>query len=211
MGITQIKEWYNQFKNGRSSGDSDACSGRPSTSQNNELIDQVRTLVMQDRHVTVRELSDEAGISTGLVHSILTDDLALRRVSVKFVPKLLTMEQKQLRLEVLQDMLDSANSDLEFLSIVATGDELCVYGYDQEIKAHSSQWRHSPSPGPKKVRQVRNNVRVMLTIFFDSCGVVHHEYAPQGQNINKEYYLEVLCCLCDAVQRKRLDLCAAGT
>jgi hypothetical protein len=58
---------------------------------------------MQDRRVTVRELAEEAGISTGSVHSILTDDLAMRKVSAKFVPKLLTMEQKQLRLEVLQD------------------------------------------------------------------------------------------------------------
>jgi hypothetical protein len=42
---------------------------------------------------------------------------------MKFVPKLLTMEQKQLRLEVSQDMLDYANSDPTFLNIVITGDE----------------------------------------------------------------------------------------
>ena len=60
---------------------------------------------MQDRRVTVRELVEEVGISTGSVNFILTDDLAMRRVSAKFMPKLLTMEQKKLRLEVSQDML----------------------------------------------------------------------------------------------------------
>ena len=100
----------------------------PSTSRNDELIDQVRTLVRQDRRVTVRELAEEVGISIGPVHSILTDDLATRRVSAKFVPKLLTMEQKQLRVEVPQDMLDYANSDPKFLNIVITGDESWVYG-----------------------------------------------------------------------------------
>jgi len=45
-GITQIKEWYNRFKDGRTSVDSDDRSGRPSTSRNDELTDQVRTLVM---------------------------------------------------------------------------------------------------------------------------------------------------------------------
>ena len=59
--------------------------------------------------------------------------------------------------------------------------------------------------------QMRSNIKVMLTIFFDSRGVVHHEYAPQGQNINNEYYLEVLRRLHDAVQHKRPDLWAAGT
>jgi len=140
MGITQIKEWYNRFKYGRTSVESDARSGRPSTSRSDELIDQVRTLVMQDRRVTILELAKEVGISSGSVHSILTDDLALRAVSAKFVPKLLTMEQKQLRLEVAQDMPDSVNSDSEFLNIVATGDESWVYGYDPETKA---QCRHS--------------------------------------------------------------------
>jgi len=65
--------------------ESDARSSRVSTSRNDELIDQVRTLVMQDRHVTIRELAEEMGISTGLVHSILSDDLAMRRVSAKFM------------------------------------------------------------------------------------------------------------------------------
>jgi hypothetical protein len=39
--------------------------------------------------------------------SILTEDLAMKRVAVKFVPKLLMAEQKQLCVEVSQDMLDS--------------------------------------------------------------------------------------------------------
>ena len=50
----------------------------------------------------------------------------MRRVSAKFVPNLLTMEQKQLRLEVAQDVLDTANSDPEFLNIVTSGDESWV-------------------------------------------------------------------------------------
>jgi len=76
--ITQIKVCYNRFEDVRTSVESDARSGRPSTSQNDELIDQVRTLVTQDRRVAIRELSEEAGISTGWVHHVLTDDVAMR-------------------------------------------------------------------------------------------------------------------------------------
>jgi hypothetical protein len=61
MGITQIKEWYTRFKDGRTSVESDTHSGTPSTSRNDELIDQVRALVMQDRRVTIRELAEEVG------------------------------------------------------------------------------------------------------------------------------------------------------
>ena len=45
--------------------------------------------------------------------------------------------------------------------------------------------------------------------FFYSRGIVHHEYAPEGQTINKEYYLQVLRRLQEAVRRKRPDMWAA--
>jgi len=61
MGIIQIKVWYSRFKDGRISMQSDTRSGRLSTSRNDDLIDQVRTLIMQDRRVTVRELAEEVG------------------------------------------------------------------------------------------------------------------------------------------------------
>ena len=32
----------------------------------------------------------------------------------------------------------------------------------------------------------------MLTVFFDYSGVVHSEFLPEGQTVNKEYYLSVM-------------------
>jgi histone-lysine N-methyltransferase SETMAR len=84
---------------------------------------------------------------------------------------------------------------------VITGDESWVYGYDPETKAQSSKWKHPSSPRPKKAQQVRSNVKVLLTVFFDSRGVLHHEYATQCQTVTKEYYEGC----------KRLDLWAAKT
>jgi hypothetical protein len=43
-------------------------------------------------------------------------------------------------------------------------------------------------------------------VFFDYRRIVHHSYAPEGQTINKEYYLEVIRHLCNAVWHKRPDL-----
>ncbi|XP_021935815.1 uncharacterized protein LOC110837702 [Zootermopsis nevadensis] len=41
------------------SADSDQRSGRPSTSRNADVIDKVRTLIMEDRHLTIPEIADE--------------------------------------------------------------------------------------------------------------------------------------------------------
>jgi len=145
MSITRIKEWYNRFRDGSTSVDSEPHNGRPSTSRNDNVISQVQTLLMQDRRVTVRELADEAGVSIGSVHAILNADLGLRRVFTKFMLKLLTMEQKQLCLEIAQDMLDCVEGDSNFLNTVITGDESWVYKYDPETEVQSSEWNiHHP-------------------------------------------------------------------
>jgi hypothetical protein len=106
-------------------------------------------------------------------------------------------------------MLECANGYPEFLKTVITVYEMCVYRYDPETKVQWSQWKHSSSPRPKKAQWVRSKVKVLLTVFSDYCGIVHHSYAPDDQTINIEYYLEVIRHLRDAVRRKRLDLWAS--
>ena len=73
---------------------------------------------MQDRGITVPELEDEVGVSIGSVHTILTADLSFRKLSAKFMPKLLTMEQKQLSMEITQDILDCVEIDSTLLNTV---------------------------------------------------------------------------------------------
>ena len=58
----------------------------------------------------------------------------------------------------------------------------------------------------KKARQVWPNVKVMLTVFFDFNGIMHHEFFPWGQTVNKEYYLQVQRRLREAIRKKRPDL-----
>jgi len=41
----------------------------------------------------------------------------------------------------------------------------------------------------------------MLIAFFNIDKLVHHEYVPWGQTVNKEFYKTVLQCLRDAVRR----------
>lgn len=105
---------------------------------------------MADRRSTVREIAQEVGVSKDSAHAILHDDLNMHTVAAKFVPKLLSPEQKDLRFEVAQDLLDTANTDGEFLNTMITGDESWVYGYDPQTKRQSSQWKHPESPRPKK-------------------------------------------------------------
>ena len=129
-------------------------------------MDQVRKKVLEDRRLTVQEIAGEVGISTGSVHSILTEDLNLRRVSAKFVPKLLTEQQKELRKEISEDMLDLANHDPEFIKTIIAGDETWAYDYEPETKFQSSQWKHSELPRPKKSSASSQQCESYADLFF---------------------------------------------
>ena len=89
---------------------------------------------------------------------------------------------------------------------IVTGGESWVYGDDVETKAQSSQWVGQESPRPKKARMSRSNMKVMLLVFFDWQGIIHHEFVPRGQTVNKEFYVAVLKRLREAVSRKRPQL-----
>ena len=124
-------------------------------------------MIRENRRLTVREVSEEVGICKRSCHTILTEKLKIHRVATKFVPRLLTEEQKQNRVTVSQELLDRSNTDENFLKDVITGDETWVYGYDVETKVQSSEWVGKSSPRPKKARQYCSNVKVMLIVFFD--------------------------------------------
>ncbi|GFS29193.1 protein GVQW3 [Nephila pilipes] len=128
--VTQIKEWFNRFKDGRTSAESEQRYGKPQTARSAANVERVRNLVMTDRRLTVREIAEEVGVSKDSAHAILREDLNMNRVAAKFVPKLLSPEQKDLRFDVAQDLLDTANTDPGFLNtVITTGDESWVYGF----------------------------------------------------------------------------------
>ncbi|PSN38962.1 hypothetical protein C0J52_24458 [Blattella germanica] len=63
MGVTQIKQWFNRFKNGHTSVGSDECLGRPQTARNAAAVKRVRNQILEDHRLTLREIAADVGIS----------------------------------------------------------------------------------------------------------------------------------------------------
>jgi len=169
------------------------------------MIERVRQIICEDRHCTIDEVSMLVGISHGTCHKILTEDLKMRRVASEFMPRLLSVDQKQQQLDVCLALKENAANDPSFLLTVIMGDETWVYAYDPETKTQSSQWKSPGSPRLKKARQVRSNIKSMLVCFFDQKGTVHKEFVPPDQTVNAAFSVEVLRWLRENVRRKRPD------
>ena len=52
-----------------------------------ETIDAVRQLILQDRHVTYREIETTLGISGTSIHSILHEHLTVQKIGSRWIPK----------------------------------------------------------------------------------------------------------------------------
>ena len=142
------------------------CAGRPSTSKTDDNVDRVRSPVRSDRRLTSRMISSEINLNRFTIHQILTQDLDMRKVCAKMVPKNLTTEQKANRRDVSLDLLDCLEREPEFFSRVITGDESWILEYDSETKCQSREWHTANSPCPKKARMSKSKIKSMLICFF---------------------------------------------
>jgi hypothetical protein len=57
------------------------------------------------------------------------------------MPRLLSDDQKVLRVSVCRELKQQTRDDPNFISNIIIGDETWVYGYDPETKQQSSQWK----------------------------------------------------------------------
>ena len=185
----KMKSWVAEFKRGRQSLEDDPRPGRPVNVATPEMVNKVHDIIMIDRRVTERYIASTVGISQERVHSILTDDLEMRKLSARWVPRLLTVDQKHTRRTLSRTNLNLFEEDsANFLQRFVTMDETWVHHFTPEAKQQSKQWKHPGSPLPKKAKTVPSAGKVMASVFWDADGILLIDYLQKGQTINGTYY-----------------------
>ena len=104
-------------------------------------MEQVRAAINQDCRRSIHDLCAEVGIGYGSCQRILTEQLNMHQTATKFVPRVLTQDQKDSRVAICQEPKETVKNDPTLLLNVITGDESIVYAYDPETKLQSSQWK----------------------------------------------------------------------
>ena len=62
-----------------------------------EIIDQIHELILEDLRISTNSIAEQLGIPRERVGSITHEDLDMRKLSAKWVPKCLNADQKRQR------------------------------------------------------------------------------------------------------------------
>ena len=133
-----VWQWKKKFESGVESIKNAPKLGRPKSASLKEIVSKIKEISEGDARFTVRDIARKVGISLSMVHLILKKHLKVRKISARWVPHLLTDEQKRQRVKVAKKLLQMfPKYDKKQFANVVTGDETWVHYFEPIRKVNN--------------------------------------------------------------------------
>ena len=188
ISMRTVFRWVKAFKAGKFFVEDDTHPGRPKTSVTKANIAAVKIVVKQDAQLSVKDIASCTGISEGSVQTILKKRLGLRRVCARWVPHLLTEEQKTQRLECAREVLKTYKGyNSRVISNLLTGDKSWVHMLEPQRRAENKQWKRKDQKRPCIAKRTLCSKK-MYAIFFNSSWPVVQVPCPSGHTVTGRFY-----------------------
>jgi hypothetical protein len=137
--------------------------------------------------------------------------LKKKTVCARFVPHLLTPNQKHQRPAWSVEFVEMTDDDRNVLKRIVTDPEILCSMHDPETKRQPATWLSPRKPKTQKVGMQKSWMKTMLTAYFDVKGIIHHEFVPEKQIVNGKCYREVIKRLIARVHRVRPEFRECGS
>lgn len=211
MSKPTVRRWHLRFSHGdgHTPVTDELHSGRPKVQTTPEKVEAALAAVEQDWRASLKTIAEQVGVSITTAHRLVKKKLDLRQKVAKFVPRILTDEQKRMQVRICTDNLNRLKADPHLLDKLICGDESPVYLLDPETRSESKQWLPKDRQRPTKALRGRTCKKTMLTVFFDARGVVMREF--NDGIVDTDSYIEMLRHLKEHIRRKRKFLWRGGS
>ena len=201
-GKSTVSKWFREFEFGRETLKTAMIPGRPLSAATAENADRVRELIEEDPRITVRDIRDILRIGMTAIDVILHQHLGVRKRCAKWVPHCLTEEQKGVRVEWCQTMLEHYNSGRSKATYnIISGDETWVYQFEPETKALSAVWIFPGDSPPEKFRRSRSTGKQMVASFVSQTGHIATIPLVERRTVTADWYTQQ--CLPKVLQAAR--------
>ena len=163
-------------------------SGRPKSTVVPENITKVHKIVLGVRKLKLREIADTLKISEGSVFKISHESLDMRKLFSKWVPRLLTLDQKQQHVEDSERCLELfKRGKKDFLRCYVTTDETWIHRYIPERKRSSAEWTTASDSRWKRLKTQQWTGKVMVSVFWNAHGILFIDDFEKGKGIKSDY------------------------
>ena len=123
-----VGKWAAEFKDPEHGFEDLPRPGRPSIATDEESIKAIERIVMRDRQISFCRVAYELDISSTSVYEMMNSQLDIKKVSTRWVPKLLTPIQRANRVDCCEELLQESEADpADFFYHIVTGDETWMY------------------------------------------------------------------------------------
>ena len=183
--------WIRDFKKGRLLlNDKDRC-GAPKSVSNENLVENIKSHIDADPNTSIKEISSDLDVSFGTVQKILHEELFLRKIAARWVPHILTSDQKINRVKCARELLRLFEpNEPKRLTDIVTGDETWITFYGIPNKRSNMMWLKKDDPRPVVCRPGFQSRKRLFTIFFNFEGPVAVDVLPEKTTITGTYYRE---------------------
>ena len=143
-------------------------------------------MVLDDWQMKVHEIAETIGISKERVGYILHEELDMKKLCARWVPRLLTADQKRTRMKISEQGLERFNKKKLILCV-----DLLVWmrpGFTitHQSKQQSKQWTEAGCSAPKQTRSVPSAGKVMASVFWDDERIFFIDCLEKGKTITRE-------------------------
>lgn len=199
-----VRKWFAKFKMGDLSLKVGDITGRPKTAMTQENVTKMLKIVRSDRKIKLLEIANIVKIAEGSVFTIIHDYLGMKKLCARWVPRMLTPDQKQQRVDESERCLELLCHDRrDFFRRYVTMDETWIHYYNPESKQQSAQWVGPDERRPKRPKTHSSAGKVMASVFWDAQGILFIDYLENGRTINSEHYIQQLIRLKEEIAAKR--------
>ncbi|KAI6659630.1 Transposase [Oopsacas minuta] len=186
-----VERWVASFRSGGADVTDFPPSGRLASGTNSENIVLIESMVMEDKCITVNQLEQSMEISSGAIHTILTTELGYRSICGKWVPHMLSENQRLARLNIAKKLLETyENCDSRRLTEIMTGGKTWVYYSTPYSKYKKRSWVRDDEQPAKIPRPDCKKPKIMYTIFFSSHEIVLQLPCESGKAVTATFFTE---------------------
>ena len=154
-----------------------------------QTIEEASDIVDSDPRYTGRQIANIAGISEGSARTILKKKLGLRRKTARWIPHLLTNEQKRKRVLIAKKLLKLyPKFDRRVFADIVTGDETWVHFFEPQRKMNNKIWATKQGRRPVIAKRLLSAKKIMMAIFFNINGPVIQIAVPKGRSVTGKFY-----------------------